>query len=112
MLTPHEVAEILGIHQKTVHLWLRTGKLEGVKISYRSWRIPQSALEAFINKNRNVSPIEKERPTAPVTPEKNGLQTQNPGAAGQPIPGRATMKFYIREIMGEESDTKDHHRKD
>jgi hypothetical protein len=28
MLTPKDVAEILGVHQKTVHLWLRNGKLK------------------------------------------------------------------------------------
>ena len=48
MLTPQDVARILGVHQKTVHLWLRNGKLKGIKISYRAWRIPRSALEQFI----------------------------------------------------------------
>jgi excisionase family DNA binding protein len=35
-LTPAEVATILEVHQKTVHQWLRTGKLEGTKSSYRA----------------------------------------------------------------------------
>ena len=56
MLTPKEVAQILGVHYKTVHIWLREGKLKGIKISYRAWRIPQSALDLVIEQNSNVSP--------------------------------------------------------
>jgi excisionase family DNA binding protein len=55
-LNTKEVAEILGVHQKTVHNWLRTGKLAGTKISYRAWRIPRSALEEFVVSNSNVRP--------------------------------------------------------
>jgi excisionase family DNA binding protein len=105
MLTPQEVAEILGIHQKTVHLWLRTGKLEGVKLSYRSWRIPKAALKAFIDQRRNVSLTDAEIPAGQSTAEKKDLPDQNPGIAGKRVPGRATMKGYIRDIMGEEQET-------
>jgi excisionase family DNA binding protein len=101
MLTPQEVAEILGIHQKTVHLWLRTGKLEGVKLSYRSWRIPKAALKAFIDQRRNVNLTDADIPAGQLTAEKKDQPVQNPGIAEERVPGRATMKGYIRDIMGE-----------
>jgi excisionase family DNA binding protein len=110
MLNPKQVAEILGVHQKTVHLWLRSGKLQGTKISYRAWRIPRSALDAFIAGNSNARlrtqpgttiRNDKEAP-APIPPEKPdgepiGRQ-ELPDASPQ-----AKMKHYIRDIMGEQS---------
>lgn len=103
-LTPKEVAEILGVHQKTVHHWLRSGKLAGTKISYRAWRIPRSALETFLLQNSNAQP-------------KNAKQTINEkdtGTTGSIHPGdtvvpmapnttpSSKMKLYIRDIMGED----------
>ncbi|HVP96685.1 helix-turn-helix domain-containing protein [Methanoregula sp.] len=98
-LSTKEVAEILGVHQKTVHHWLRTGRLAGTKISYRAWRIPRTALDEFIAKNSNVHPrkasheeiaADQERPESP----DNHASPQDPGAR---------MKHYIRDIMGEDN---------
>ena len=82
MLTPKDIAEILGVHPKTVHLWLRGGKLKGVKISYRAWRIPQSAFDQFIEQNSNVKPqqgTEEQQNTGP----NSGLQS--PDATPEPL---------------------------
>lgn len=35
---PKQVAALLGVHQRTVQRWLRTGQLKGIRIS-RGWRI-------------------------------------------------------------------------
>jgi excisionase family DNA binding protein len=43
-----DIAEILGLKEKTVREWLRTGKLKGKKIG-RLWRVKESELEEFIN---------------------------------------------------------------
>lgn len=100
-LTPKEVAEILGVHQKTVHNWLRTGKLAGTKISYRAWRVPRSALEDFVAQNSNVQPHK----TLPSTKEKD-TESVHPNSTVVPRdpdtgPG-SKMKHYIRDIMGED----------
>jgi excisionase family DNA binding protein len=103
MLTPQDVARILGVHPKTVHLWLRNGSLYGIKISYRAWRIPQSALDRFIEQKRNGMPqkgTESSRDT--------GTGSVPPDASIRPAgddPGisKAQMKHYIRDIMGEQS---------
>jgi len=110
MLNPKQVAEILGVHQKTVHLWLRSGRLQGTKISYRAWRIPRSALDAFIAGNSNArlgqqsgAAIRNDKTASdPTHPEKS----KGEPIAGQELPEgspQAKMKHYIRDIMGEQS---------
>ena len=109
MLNPQQVAEILGVHPKTVHLWLRSGKLQGTKISYRAWRIPRSALDSFIQSNSNTrlgQPADQTR--------KNDGQpdtTQHSTKTKEKIPEelrtgeispQSKMKHYIRDIMGEQ----------
>jgi excisionase family DNA binding protein len=109
MLNPRQVAEILGVHQKTVHLWLRTGKLQGTKISYRAWRIPRTALDSFItnNSNSHISPQKKvssiEQNAAPITKstQEQKPQEHDSNAATQPRSPQSRMKHYIRDIMGE-----------
>jgi len=105
MLTPKEVADRLGVHQKTVHLWLRSGKLQGIKISYRAWRIPRESLDSFIEANSNRSG----KPGAYATTNNNQEQKD----IHQTIlvqdkkeeipPNQSKMKYYIRDIMGEQS---------
>jgi excisionase family DNA binding protein len=105
LLTPKQVADILGIHQKTVHLWLRSGKLTGTKISYRAWRIPRSALNSFIENNSNLA----KQPQS--TTKDTRKKTDETGGEGN-IQGNAShhsqnkMKYYIRDIMGEQSSEK------
>ena len=97
-LNTKEVAEILGVHQKTVHNWLRTGKLAGTKISYRAWRIPRSALEEFVVSNSNF------RSNA------SGRDINNSGTKIDAIP-EAGMKNFIRDIMGEDGNEKQTNKK-
>ncbi len=104
-LTPDEVATILGVHQKTVHQWLRTGKIEGTKISYRAWRIPQSALADFVSRNSNKYPMNthtaaKKAESPPKFPNQTGSPEPD---TRSPIPAQSKMRLYIRDIMGEES---------
>jgi len=47
LLSPEQVAEILGVSQKMVRDWLRAGRIKGLKLG-RIWRVRQSDLEAFI----------------------------------------------------------------
>ena len=110
MLNPRQVAEILGVHQKTVHLWLRSGRLQGVKISYRAWRIPQSALDSFLASNSNTrfrqhANVPKGSSTEVNDSVHSGKQSKitneeqnKPDASPQ-----SRMKHYIRDIMGEQT---------
>jgi excisionase family DNA binding protein len=101
-LTPKEVAEILGVHQKTVHNWLRTGKITGTKISYRAWRIPHLALENFVAQNSNARPRKTVQGTDASGPEIiNPNDTMRPDVP-ETSPG-SKMKHYLRDIMGEDS---------
>jgi excisionase family DNA binding protein len=109
MLNPRQVAEILGVHQKTVHLWLRSGKLQGTKISYRAWRIPRSSLDSFIEGNSNTrlgqradpSPNDNEKPDIVVQSSKLKNKIPDESRTGD-LSHQSKMKHYIRDIMGEQ----------
>lgn len=46
MYSPQQVADLLGLHVRTVRRYLREGKLDAVRLGNR-YRIPHEALEAF-----------------------------------------------------------------
>jgi excisionase family DNA binding protein len=110
MLNPRQVAEILGVHQKTVHLWLRSGRLQGVKISYRAWRIPQSALDSFLADNSNARFRQNQKQPGRVAPDSKepapaGKQSTLITEPQEPTDSspQSRMKIYIRDIMGEQT---------
>lgn len=46
LLTPHQVADLLGLQPRTVQLWLRSGRLPGIKLG-RLWRVRASELDTL-----------------------------------------------------------------
>ena len=48
--TVEEVAESLKFNPRTVMMWLKKGKLKGIKIG-NDWRITESAVKDFIAEN-------------------------------------------------------------
>jgi excisionase family DNA binding protein len=63
LLTVEEVAEIVGIGQESVRVWLRTKQLRGVKFSNKAgWRIRPADLQKFLDArdNRGGPPEEQE----------------------------------------------------
>jgi excisionase family DNA binding protein len=47
-LSPQEAADRLGVSKDTILRLLRSGKLPGKKIGWRTWRITEEALAAFM----------------------------------------------------------------
>ncbi len=47
-LRPQEVADLIGVHKRSVWRWLKAKKLPGCKIG-RSWIISRVQLDKFIN---------------------------------------------------------------
>lgn len=47
LLTPAQIAERLQVNEITVHRWLRSGDLRGIKIG-RIWRVKEGDLTAFL----------------------------------------------------------------
>ena len=47
-LSPQEVADKLGVSKDTVLRLLRSGKLPAVKLGWKTWRITEDALAAFM----------------------------------------------------------------
>ncbi len=54
-LTPEEVADRLNICVRTVYRWLNTGKMPGVKLGERLWRIQEQDIHEFISQQRIAS---------------------------------------------------------
>lgn len=51
LLTPEKVAEILQVHILTVYSYIRSGKLDAVRLG-RTYRVVPQDLELFIEANR------------------------------------------------------------
>ena len=49
LLTTQEIADYLGLTQRTIYTYIQSGSLRAVKVG-REWRIKESELEAFINR--------------------------------------------------------------
>ena len=47
LLTVQEAADYLKVHPETIRIWLRDGKMKGVKAGY-DWRIYKADLELFL----------------------------------------------------------------
>ena len=46
--TPEETAQLLKVTRRSIYTYLKSGKLEAVKIG-NGWRISQEALEKFLS---------------------------------------------------------------
>jgi excisionase family DNA binding protein len=52
LLTTQEIADYLGLTQRTIYTYIQSGSLRAVKVG-REWRIKESELEAFINRGND-----------------------------------------------------------
>jgi len=57
LLTIKEVAQILRVSKRSVNRYIESGKLKASKIG--QWRIKQSDLDEFLEKNLNIKKIKK-----------------------------------------------------
>ena len=108
LLSPADVAGILKVHVKTVHVWLREGRLKGTKISYRTWRISRVNLEEFL-KERSITISQSPEPTQNITGKKpgktSGLKESSLSQEETHPPGE--MKHYLKGIMQETENNPD-----
>lgn len=49
-LTPEQAAERLRVSRAKILDWLRSGRLRGSKLGYRTWRITPSEIAAFLER--------------------------------------------------------------
>ena len=64
LLTTKAVAEILLVKPDTLRTWLRTGKLKGVKVGNRLWRVRESELEVFLREGEGKWQVPEMDPEA------------------------------------------------
>ncbi len=46
--SPREMAELAGVHPSTVMAWIHSGRLYAVKLSERTYRIPNRAVRKML----------------------------------------------------------------
>ena len=57
LLTVKDAAKVLLVKPTTVREWLKAGKLKGIKVGNRLWRVRESELEAFLREGEGKSQI-------------------------------------------------------
>lgn len=58
LLTTHEIAEILRVHQRTVQRWISSNRLKAIKVGPKILRVRKQDLNEFIE-NHNKDYQEK-----------------------------------------------------
>ena len=66
--TIQEIADILGLHVKTVRNYVRQGRIVSTKVG-KQYRVPRQDLEAFIGKTLESGPEQK----PPMRPEVSSI---------------------------------------
>lgn len=52
--TPEEISKMLTINIVVVRRWLTSGKLRGIKVNNKVWRVPEEDLKEFLDKGRRT----------------------------------------------------------
>ncbi len=53
LLTIKEVTQYLRVSERSVLRYIEAGRLKAIKVGW--WRVKQSDLESFLNKNSNIT---------------------------------------------------------
>jgi len=54
LLSPEDVAERLAVNPATIRSWLRSGKLKGVKLGKKMWRIDENEVKELLCREEDV----------------------------------------------------------
>lgn len=60
--SPREVAEMAGVHPSTVMAWIHSGRLRAIKLSERTYRIPNRAVRKMLAPETVRPPVIVDRP--------------------------------------------------
>ena len=52
--TAQEVADMLKVHINTIRSWIKSGKLNAMKLSDRLYRVSEEELNEFLLKENNI----------------------------------------------------------
>ena len=71
LMGPAQVAEYLGIAERTVHLWAQQGKLPAFKAG-SVWRFRRSELDRWLERSRSGPPVNEVEPLTPhIEPQRS-----------------------------------------
>jgi excisionase family DNA binding protein len=66
--SPREMAAMVGVHPSTVMAWIHSGRLRAIKLSERTYRIPNKAVVKMLAPELANPPVFIERPDEEVDP--------------------------------------------
>ncbi|MBA3876443.1 MAG: hypothetical protein C0498_05820 [Anaerolinea sp.] len=66
--SPAEVAEMAGLHRSTILNYIRSGRLHAIKISARTYRIPNKSVIKLLAPELANPPVFIERPDEEIDP--------------------------------------------
>ncbi len=66
--SPREVAEMAGVHPSTVMAWIHSGRLRAIKLSERTYRVPNKTVVKLLAPELANPPVFIERPDDKVDP--------------------------------------------
>lgn len=64
--SPREVADLAGVHPSTIMAWIHAGRLRAIKLTERTYRIPNKAVLKLLAPELANPPVIVERPGATV----------------------------------------------
>src|SRR5215216_2947318 len=70
LLTVEQAGALLNVHSETVRQWLRSGRLRGVKLGHRSWRVSEGALRELASAGRASATTTPEATSPSGTPDR------------------------------------------
>jgi excisionase family DNA binding protein len=97
LMSLSEVAQYLGMAERTIYLWAQERKLPAFKLG-SSWRFRRSEIDAWLETNRSGPDMSNELLTDPVEPPKTRRQVkQEEEAASEAL--IAACITYINTLM-------------
>lgn len=66
--SPAEVAEMAGLHRSTILNYIRSGRLHAIKLSKRTFRIPNKSVVKLLAPELANPPVFIERPDEEIDP--------------------------------------------
>jgi excisionase family DNA binding protein len=79
--SPAEVARLAGLHPSTILSYIHAGRLYAIKLSERTYRIPNKAVLKLLAPELATPPVIIERPYAKVDPSEADREPEWPWPA-------------------------------
>lgn len=67
LYTPEDVAAIFHVTPRTIHEWLKEGKLKGLRTPSKTWLVEDAEVQALIERGREAAEASRQQRKLPAT---------------------------------------------